>query len=66
MAAKKEKVSEENDSSEISEESAVYSTQVARMLNKRGLPDVNQLQCVLSSKLMIHLNILSALKVPVS
>lgn len=49
LAAKKEKVSEENDSSEISEESAVYSTQVARMLIKRGLPDVNQLQCVLSS-----------------
>ncbi|XP_011422549.3 NFATC2-interacting protein [Magallana gigas] len=44
LAAKKEKVSEENDSSEISEESAVYSTQVARMLSKRGLPDANQLQ----------------------
>lgn len=50
LAAKKEKVSEENDSSEISEESAVYSTQVARMLSKRGLPDANQLQ--LLSKLI--------------
>lgn len=49
LAAKKEKVNEEDNLSEISAESAVYSTQVARMLNKRGLPDAKQLQCVLSS-----------------
>ncbi|XP_062621442.1 NFATC2-interacting protein-like isoform X2 [Saccostrea cucullata] len=50
LAAKNKNVTEDKSSTEISGESAVYSTQVARMLNKRGLPDVEHFHCVLSGE----------------
>jgi hypothetical protein len=48
LAAKNKDTTEDNRSSEISEKSAVYSTQVSRMLSNRGIPNVKQFQCLLS------------------
>ena len=60
LAAKKKISSEEEKNpaaEEISVESAIYSTQVARMLSKRGIPDVAQLNCVVSSNYQFKIDL---------
>ena len=60
LAAKKKISSEEEKNpaaEEISVESAIYSTQVARMLSKRGIPDVARLNCVVSSNYQLKIDL---------